>query len=138
MFPFEDNGDVRVSDYVVIPKALWEHSIEVAAAFTSPDTPLNRDCFYVAVVHDLIEDGLCTLEDLEKAGASKEVLEAVDYITRREDEVYSDYISRCKQNKIARMVKLEDLKVNIKRCAADLPDRLSLLERYVKAYRKLQ
>lgn len=134
----EVDGCIKINGSVLPPKELWEHSLEVADEFAHTDTEADKDRFYVAVVHDVVEDGLCTLEDIKNAGASQAVVDAVDAITRREDELYFDYIARCKQNAIARDVKLVDLKVNIKRCAAGLPDRLSLLERYVKAYRKLQ
>ena len=134
----EVDGCIKINGSVMLPKALWEHSLEVADEFTHTDTEAEKDRFYVAVVHDVVEDGLCTLEDIKNTGVSQAVVDAVDAITRREDELYFDYIARCKQSAIARDVKLVDLKVNIKRCASDLPDMLSLLERYVKAYRKLQ
>jgi (p)ppGpp synthase/HD superfamily hydrolase len=65
----------------------------------------------VALLHDLVEDTSCTLEDLECFG--QEVVEAVDAITHRDGESYQEYIKRLSHNKIASAVKLEDIKDNL-------------------------
>ncbi|MGG6293844.1 phosphohydrolase [Leptolyngbya sp. AN02str] len=62
----------------------------------------------VAVLHDVVEDSDFTLEDLEKAGFSQEILEAVDALTKRAGETRLDAAKRAAQNKIARVVKLAD------------------------------
>lgn len=81
----------------------------------------------VAVLHDAIEDSTFTLEDLEDQGFSSEVIEAVDAITKRDNESYIDYVHRCAQNPIARAVKLADLNYNMVHCLYD-----GNLDRYLK------
>ena len=66
----------------------------------------------VAYLHDVIEDTELTLEDLNKYDFSKEVLEAVDIITKKRGEDYQSYLHSVKKNKLARAVKLADLRHN--------------------------
>ncbi|MCD3276701.1 GTP pyrophosphokinase [Clostridium botulinum] len=66
----------------------------------------------VAVLHDIIEDTDTTLENLKCMGFDDDIIQAIDSITRRDGEIYIDYIRRCKQNTIARKVKLADLEDN--------------------------
>lgn len=66
-----------------------------------------------AVLHDVVEDTTYTLDDLRQAGYPEDVVAAVDSLSRREDESYSDYIQRLKQNPLAVRVKLCDLRDNM-------------------------
>ena len=66
----------------------------------------------VAYLHDVIEDTELTLEDLNEYGFSKEVIEAVDIITKKRGEDYQSYLNSVKNNKLARAVKLADLRHN--------------------------
>ena len=63
----------------------------------------------VAYLHDVIEDTELTLEDLHEYEFSKEVIEAVDIITKKKGEDYQSYLNSVKKNKLARAVKLADL-----------------------------
>jgi hypothetical protein len=56
----------------------------------------------VAVLHDIVEDTPLTLDDLRAMGFSREVVEAVDCLTRRAEENYDEFIERAKSNPIAR------------------------------------
>ena len=96
-----------------------------------------RNDRYVCVgfLHDIVEDGYATFEELQKRiNLDDEQMAALDAITRRQGEQYFDYIHRVKQNDIAKIVKLADLQDNITRCANDLPNRWGLIRRYAKAY----
>ena len=66
----------------------------------------------VAYLHDVIEDTELILEDLYEYGFSKEVIEAVDIITKKRGEDYQSYLNSVKKNKLARAVKLADLRHN--------------------------
>lgn len=66
----------------------------------------------VAVLHDVVEDGSVTLAKLQQEGLSKEILEAIDSVTRRAGEDYEEFIERAGQNSIGRWVKYEDLRDN--------------------------
>lgn len=100
------------------------------------------DAQIVAVLHDVVEDTDLTLDDMRAAGFSSAVVEALDLVTHRKDQPYSEYVIACKPNALARQVKLADLRDN-----AGL-DRLLLREekfagdsarmhKYVLAYRFL-
>ena len=65
-----------------------------------------------ALLHDVIEDTDYTLVDLENMGFSKTVLEALALLTHSEDVPYMDYVKLISENKIARAVKIADLKHN--------------------------
>ena len=94
----------------------------------------NR-CHLIAFLHDIVEDGYATFEELrQRFDLDDDQMAALDAITRRRGEQYFNYIERCKQNEMAKTVKLADLQDNIERCAKDLPNRWGLIRRYAKAY----
>ena len=62
----------------------------------------------VAVLHDVVEDSEGTLHDLSLI-FNKEIIDALDCLTRRKGESYFEYIVRIKTNVIATQVKISDL-----------------------------
>lgn len=74
----------------------------------------STDHQVVALLHDVVEDcpGV-TLDSLRADGVSEKQLEAIDAISRRDDEKYADYIRRCSKNPIAKQVKIADLYDNL-------------------------
>ncbi len=66
-----------------------------------------------AVLHDTIEDTDLTLDDLRQEGFSDEIVEAIDRLSRREDETYHEFILRIKENRLAARVKILDLQDNM-------------------------
>ena len=87
----------------------------------------------VAYLHDVIEDTELTLEDLSEYGFSKEVIEAVDIITKKRGEDYQSYLNSVKNNKLARAVKLADLRHN-----SDLTRLTKVTEKDIKRKEKYQ
>ncbi|CAM4340117.1 GTP pyrophosphokinase [Paenibacillus tarimensis] len=75
----------------------------------------------IAVLHDTIEDTSLTLDDLRKEGFSDSVVEAVDSLSRREEEDYDTFILRIKQNPLASRVKILDLLDNIEQTKKKKP-----------------
>lgn len=67
----------------------------------------------VAVLHDIIEDTDVTFNYLRSNGFSDEVLNALECLTRKNEEDYFCYIERIKTNRIAVKVKLADLEHNM-------------------------
>lgn len=66
-----------------------------------------------ALLHDVIEDDpTYTLDDLRTKNFPQEVLEAVELLTHTKGMPYLEYIQRLKSNRIARIVKLADLRHN--------------------------
>jgi (p)ppGpp synthase/HD superfamily hydrolase len=62
----------------------------------------------VAILHDVVEDTPVTLAQLATEGFSKEVLDAVDALTKRPGETRLEAARRAAANPLARVVKLAD------------------------------
>lgn len=69
------------------------------------------DAQIVAALHDVVEDSDWTLDELCGEFVSH-IVAAVDAITKRDSEPYSEYLARVSANPLARAVKLADLKDN--------------------------
>lgn len=68
----------------------------------------------VAVLHDAVEDAPdWTFERLREAGFTQEILDALECVTKREGEEYSEFVKRAASNPIAREVKIGDLEDNM-------------------------
>lgn len=93
----------------------------------------------VALLHDTIEDTSVTPEFLKEKGFNDEIVEAVLSVTRKEGESYMEFIRRCAENPISRIVKIEDLKDNmdISRLDKITDEDIQRLRKYHKAYRYL-
>lgn len=96
-----------------------------------------RSMSVVAALHDTVEDCPVSLENLREMGLREELVEAVDSITHRPGERYADYIVRCAENRLARMVKVADLldntdPVRMARLDGHVQDRLS--DKYLAAF----
>lgn len=66
----------------------------------------------VALLHDTVEDGDITFGDLIKAGFPDEVIAALRQMTHDENVPYMEYIEKIRNNPIAKVVKLVDLRHN--------------------------
>lgn len=67
----------------------------------------------VALLHDVIEDSELTLENLKSEGFSDVIISAVGSITKTPNNDYGSYLEKVKQNKLARTVKIVDLRHNL-------------------------
>ena len=63
----------------------------------------------IALLHDAVEKGGTTWDDLRAAGVNESMIAVLDALTRRPDEGLSDYLARCRANPISREVKRYDL-----------------------------
>jgi (p)ppGpp synthase/HD superfamily hydrolase len=90
----------------------------------------------VALLHDLVEDTPVTLPMLQQM-FPKDVVEAVDHLTRRDGEEYIEqYIERVMENHLAAHVKVRDLVHHLRQEeASNIPH--SLRGRYRRAYHKI-
>ena len=61
----------------------------------------NEEQMITAVLHDVVEKSDVELEHLEIEGFNKDIVEAVDALSRKNDELYDSYISRVLKNKLA-------------------------------------
>ena len=73
----------------------------------------DADAAIVACLHDLVEDTSCSLVYLEDR-YPESIVDAVDAITRRENETYKSYMRRMVKNDIARRVKRQDILDNLR------------------------
>ena len=82
------------------------HPLHLAEQMTSEDACVT------ALLHDILEDTDATVEELRKEGFSETQIEAVELLSRSEDEDYFDYVRRIRSNALAKEVKLADLAHN--------------------------
>jgi hypothetical protein len=107
------------------------HPLRVAFSLWRTST---EDTMITALLHDVVEDTDITLEDL-KEYFGEVVADAVDGLTRREGETYTEFILRCKLNPISRQVKLADISDNTRpeRIACLPESEQGIVKRYEKA-----
>ncbi|HHT7180780.1 TPA: GTP pyrophosphokinase [Bacillus cereus] len=93
-----------------------------------------------AYLHDVLEDTEITANDLLRAGIPHNIVEAVQVMTKERYTPYFEYLSKVKENSLARTVKLADLKHNSDRSRlARITDKdLKRLEKYRKAIQFLE
>jgi len=79
---------------------------------------INEEERIVGVLHDVLEDTKVTVVKLCLLGYSKEILDALNILTKRPDEEYNypSFIRRIKEsrNKLANVVKIRDIENNLK------------------------
>ena len=67
----------------------------------------------VAWLHDVVEDGGWTLQQLMNEGFTFLVVKTVDALTHRPEESYDAYIMRVMENDLAKRVKIADIEHNL-------------------------
>lgn len=109
------------------------HVIRVMMSVESMDEKI------VALLHDVVEDSEMTLAGLAKEGFPKKILQAVELLTKTESKPYKDYVEEIKQNELARVVKLADLKdnMNISRLKALTENDKLRIKKYRAAFKIL-
>ena len=93
-----------------------------------------------ALLHDVLEDSEITAEELLAEGIPAEVVEAVQHLTKNENEDYMDFVARAGKNRIAAAVKLADIEDNIdvlRLSSLDETD-LARIRKYHSAWRFLK
>ena len=110
------------------------HPFHLAEQMTDETTTV------VALLHDVVEDTELTFEDIEKQGFGEEIISALKLLTHNDDTPYMDYVTKIKNNKIAIVVKLADLKHNSDLTRLDIVDEKALKrkEKYEKAIKLLE
>ncbi|PDY36663.1 GTP pyrophosphokinase [Bacillus wiedmannii] len=93
-----------------------------------------------AYLHDVLEDTEITANDLLSAGIPHNIVEAVQVLTKEKYTPYFEYLSKVKEDSLARTVKLADLKHNSdrSRLARITDNDLKRLEKYRKAIQFLE
>ena len=93
-----------------------------------------------ALLHDVVEDTVYTLDDLRNMGFPEQVLEALALLTHEASVPYLEYVARVKENPIARAVKLADLRHNSDLTRLDYVDEKTMerVEKYRRAIALLE
>jgi (p)ppGpp synthase/HD superfamily hydrolase len=86
------------------------HPIRVASEFQDDDLQT------IALLHDIIEDTDVTFNDI-KNSFGYVIANAVDSLTRKDNESYERYIGRLSCNQLATQVKIADIKDNLRNIA---------------------
>jgi (p)ppGpp synthase/HD superfamily hydrolase len=99
----------------------------------------DEETTVTALLHDVIEDTPYTLQDLRGMGFSEAVLDALALMSHDKSVPYPDYVAALRPNRIARTVKLADLRHNSDLTRLDAVDEktLSRVEKYKAASRLL-
>lgn len=71
------------------------------------------EAMIVAVLHDVAEDTVVSLDDLRREGFGEEIMMALALLTHDAAVPYNDYIERIAANPLAVAVKLADLQDNM-------------------------
>ncbi len=82
-----------------------------------------------ALLHDVVEDGDMTFEDLRDAGFPEEILAALRLLTHDPAAPYMDYVRSIRANPLAKKVKLADLAHNSDLTRLDAADARALARR---------
>lgn len=69
--------------------------------------------FIAALLHDVMEDSDYTAEDLLEAGIPAFIVDALRLLTHDKSVPYLDYVSKIKDNDLAKAVKIADLTHNM-------------------------
>ena len=99
-----------------------EHLKRMVDKFSTPESKI------VAWLHDVLEDSELTPEDLIRKGIPNQLVESINTLTRKRDEGYLNYIIGIRNFHQAKIIKIADLKDNLK----DLP-RGTLRDKYTMA-----
>ena len=123
----------------MLPDRLGKHSLRVGTEVyydALGELPLAQamQASAAGYLHDTVEEGYMTLTGIHTFFGDK-IADAVDAVTRYDvAETYEDYIKRAAAHPIGRLVKIADIRDNLK----DLPPELeSLRARYEAALKEL-
>lgn len=110
------------------------HPIHLAEQMNTEETTI------VALLHDVVEDSNYTIEDLRDIGFDDAVIDAISLMTHADDVDYMEYVAAIKENPIARVVKLADLRHNSDLTRLEVVDEKALNRRnkYQKAIALLE
>lgn len=93
----------------------------------------------VAVLHDVVEDSDWTIKALTKEGFPKDVLDAVEHLTKRDGEDYDVFVERAASHPLARRVKRLDLEDNMNLLRFSKVDEKTMaqLTKYFRAWHRI-
>ena len=110
-------------------KAYILHPLRIMSSFKNENEQI------IAILHDVIEDSDYTYDDLRNNGFSEDIINAIDSVTKRENENYFDFINRSKKNNLGRKIKIADINDNLDLSRLDNPQKedYERIEKYKRA-----
>lgn len=110
-----DKGDHPYKDHLIrVCNAIEEERRHKCYEDKSCLSLYYYKCEIVALLHDILEDTECTIEELKDNGFDDEIINAIVAITRKKEETYYlDFIERVSKNDLASLVKNYDLEDNM-------------------------
>ena len=134
----EKSLEIALSAYAgKTDKAGREYILHPLRVMAKLQTDVERSA---ALLHDVLEDSDITAEQLLAEGIPAEVVEAVQCLSRNENEDYMDFVARTKKNAVAAKVKIADIEDNIDvlRLTSLDEDDLVRIRKYHAAWRLLK
>jgi (p)ppGpp synthase/HD superfamily hydrolase len=112
------------------------HPMRIAMRLNTNDEELMS----IAILHDVIEDGKVTLEDLINEGFTDRIITALRLLTHRKGVSYDDYIDGMRGNRDALIVKREDLRDNsdITRLKGVSEKDFERMNKYIRSFAKVE
>ncbi|WP_260962747.1 GTP pyrophosphokinase [Pseudomonas citri] len=83
------------------------HPLRLMMAFDGLEEQL------VSLLHDVVEDGDVTLDELRALGIPETAVTAIDCLSKRPGEAYEQFIARIRPNPLATKVKIADIRDNL-------------------------
>ncbi len=126
---FEIAQEAHKNQYDLAGEPYIYHPLTVSTMVSRPKEKI------VAILHDVFEDSNVSKFDI-KGMFSKDILDALDLLTRKPNEDYFYYIKRLASNELARNVKIADLKHNMDmtRLKTITDNDIVRLQKYHQAY----
>lgn len=101
--------------------------------------PTDDSLAIVALLHDSVEDTPMSISQIKKLFGD-EISRSINAISKKSNEEYSSYLNRVKVNKMARIVKIADIKdnLNLDRLSTVGAEDFKRVEKYKKAIKYLK
>jgi len=93
-----------------VDKAGSPYIMHLIRVMMKGQTELEKIC---GILHDIVEDTDFTFDALKKEGFTNEVIDVIRCVTKIDNEIYDDFISRILENPTAVKVKINDLEDNM-------------------------
>lgn len=100
----------------------------------------DEEVLCTALLHDVVEDTDATYADLYDIGMSSNIVDAVHALTKHRGQTYDEYKAVVKDNAIARIVKMADLRHNsdLRRLKGVTEKDIARVAKYMQFYQELK
>lgn len=130
------SATVHVSQLDKGGKAYITHPLRMMMRLRTSDEERMAIC----VLHDVVEDGKVTYDELVAAGMTPRIITGVRALTRVPGESYEQFIERLAGNEDALLIKREDLRDNsdITRLKGLTPKDFARMQKYMVAFKRVE